>query len=215
MEPGVSYSTSPKPVEPMVLAPKLVRPIIAIVVVIVLVLLGIYVYKYVKKPSPTVESQVPATSIATTPIAQNSDWKDYVDPSNIFSIKYPPEYTLSNYSESAFSGIQLSFFKPATSDSASAQITVKIIYLQHSAKTAKLFALDQAALEKSSTLNDLTISLKGEWGRGKIIFMEKDGTVYRFSSVIAAPLNFIPGYEDTVNKIFASFTILNPDDRGK
>jgi hypothetical protein len=45
--------------------------------------------------------------------------------------------------------------------------------------------------------------------------MEKNGTVYRLSSVIAAPLNFVPGYEATINRIFSSFTMLNPDDRGK
>lgn len=227
MEPGVAYSpiSSPKiqetnPGEPYRPPTKLVAVGFGL---IVLILLGVYAFKYVKKPVE-INAPVPTPTIGTyfptavsTPIVldTNPGWKQYVDSTNVFSVKYPPEYTLKNYNESAFSGIELDFSKPATSASASAQIVVKIIYLAHSAKTAEQFAHDQNLLEKGSTLSGLTLSLKGEWGRGVIIFKQQGDTVYRLSSVIAAPLNLIPGYEDTINKIFASFTILNPDDRGK
>lgn len=226
MEPGVTYSPSPKP---QVTSPsEPYRPptkfIMAGFGLIALILLGVYAFKYVKKPSaevnvpaptPTIGTYFPAAISTPAPIVQNSDWKQYVDPTNVFSVQYPPEYSLKNYGESAFSGIELDFSKPATSSSSSAQITLKIIYLQHSAKTAEQFAHDQNILEKDSTLNGLTLSLKGEWGRGVIIFKQQGTTVYRLSSAIAAPLNFVPTYEDTINKIFSSFTILNPDDRGK
>jgi len=223
MEPGVTYSPSapsePKKSPP--LSPKLVMGVVA--GLILLVIFGAYGIRYFKKPNPVVETQVLATpttgtyfiQTTPTPIEKNPGWKTYVDPTNVFSVQYPPEYNLSKYSESSFNGIQLDYLKPASSASASAQITLKLIYLEHSAKTAKQFAQDQVALEKNATLDGLTVNIKGEWGRGKIIFMEQDGTVYRLSSVIAAPLNFIPTYEGIVNKIFASFTILNPDDRGK
>lgn len=227
MEPGIAYSTTTEPIAPKVSAPMPIyqpptKLIVVVSVIIILVLAGVYVFKR-KSASLTTNTPVPTPTIstyfpgATTPIplTANSDWQTYADPTNVFSVKYPPEYKLSNYTESAFSGIQLNFNKPATSASASAQIAVKIIYLQHSAKTATQFAHDQNILEKDSTLNGLTLSLKGEWGRGEVIFMQQGSTVYRLSSVIAAPLNFVPTYEDTINKIFASFTILNPDDRGK
>ncbi len=224
MEPGIAYSPNPQP-EIVPTKPAYQPPTKIIGLVIALVIFGLastYAIKYVRKATPEATNAIP-TPVATTPKATitpahvnaNPGWKDYVDPSNVFSVQYPPEYTQTAYSESAFSGIQLNYNKPASSASASAQIVLKIIYLQHSAKTAKQFAQEQAALEKNSTLDGLTVNLKGEWGRGKIIFMEKNGTVYRLSSVIAAPLNFVPGYEATVNRIFSSFTMLNPDDRGK
>ncbi len=150
-------------------------------------------------------------------------WKTYTDPKNTFIFSYPPEYKLTPYSESTFAGVQLNFSQSASTASSSADITLKIISLPNSAKTAKTFATEQMTLENVTKLNNIKFSdldafeipLVAQWGRGKIIFFQSGNTVYRISSILAAPLNTIPGYESTVNKIFSTLTLLNPDERSK
>ena len=215
MEPGVVYSTAPKP-EPQPKPP--MWPLLGGLVVILAIAGAVYLIKQPRQTSlaPTPTSNlynVPAALPTTAPVTNN--WKEFIEPNNLFSIKYPPEYSAKSYQESTFSGVELDLAKPASSASASAQISLKVMGLANSIKTAEQFARDQMALEKNATLEGTSLLLKGEWGRGKIIFRQEGRTVYRLSSIIMAPLNFIPTYESIVDQIFASFTPLNPNDRSK
>jgi hypothetical protein len=238
MEPGVVYST---PIAPAPKAPdskpqsRQLSPLgIGIIGLVLLVGSAWVLTRFLKKsapPAPVTQeistSPTSAPSVFTPPIVakkSNPGWKDYQDAKNNFSFSFPPEFKLNpTYQESSFNGAELTLSTPASSASGSSQLTLKIIYLENSAKNAKQFAQDQLALEKTTTLENikfhafdaLQIPLKAEWGRGKIIFFEKDSTVYRISSVIAAPLNLIPNYESTIDQILATFSILDSLERGK
>lgn len=202
---------------------------------LVVILLLVAAFSRIRTSTPTTPpvettptpSLVQAPIAPTTPMPVNKPgWKTYIDSTGVFSIDYPEEFTLKdNYLESTFRGITLDRDAQGQTASASANISLKVIYLMNSAKNAAQMASEQTLAEnlpastvqttKLSGMDALEIPLKGEWGRGKIIFLEKDGAVYRLSSIIAAPLNTIAGSETLVNQIFSSFKILDPNTRGK
>lgn len=235
MEPGVAYSPIPSPaVAPTPSAapqpPKrfLWAIVAAGVVIIVVALVAIWNLASYKKPISTI-SALPTAS--TSAVLKNSPapvkragWEDYVDPANNFSISYPSAYKLeTNYSESAFMGIVLTLSQPSVTASASAQVSLKIIYLNNSAKTAAQFATEQMKLEEAKAVNPrkfagldaFEIPLVAQWGRGNVIFVSNLGTVYRLSIVIAAPLNMVPTYQAQIDQILATFKILDYTQRGK
>lgn len=231
MEPGVKYSPAPPAPPAQIESKGSIIPIIASLVLAVAVVgAGIWFVTKYRQPQPqtVIEAQVTPTPKATrtspTPAstAKIAGWEEYADPNNNFYIQYPTQYQLTPYTESSFSGIELEFLQPATTASSSAQSTLKIIYLNNSAKTAAQFASEQAKLEGSTVnqaqfanLQALEIPLAGEWGRGKILFFESQGTVYRIASIIAAPLNVIPSISSQVDQILATFKVLDYTQRGK
>jgi hypothetical protein len=238
MEKGTVYSASPAPApKAPTPPPATIRPDFRPWIIMGGLLAVLAIAAIVWRPRPTSNQAVippsifptsaPATNPTPVPAIKPNDstpgWKTYTDSKNTFTFNYPPEYKLTPYSESTFAGAQLNFSQSASTASSSADITLKIISLPNSAKTAKAFANDQMSLENVTVLNSIKfagqdafeIPLVAQWGRGKIIFFQLGHTVYRVSSILAAPLNHIPGYEATVNKIFSSLVLLNPDERSK
>jgi hypothetical protein len=229
MESGEIYSHTPAP-QPSKSNPPVNKKLWLIglgAVLAVLAIIGILAPKRQAEtesgqatPTPTTTSQNKPSVPTPMPTIDNlPGWQTAVGPN--FTLRYPTTFKSSAYQEVGFKGVLLESSTSGNTASGSAQLTLKAISLPNSARSARNYAEDQLKLENLpatvmikthfKNFDALEIPLKGEWGRGKIIFFQNDSTVYRLSSVIMAPLNTIASYESQVNQIFSTFVTSSLD----
>lgn len=197
-------------------------------VVVILAIIGILApraKKVADTPTPTPTrsetpiSNLPVTVTGTVTTDPLPGWQTFNG--NEFSLRYPTAFKASPYKEVGFAGVLLESSTSGNTASGSANLTLKITSLPNSAKSARDYANDQVKLEnlpasaitslKFLNLDSFEIPLKGEWGRGKILFFQNGSTVYRLASVIAAPLNTIAAHEATINQILSTFLVTSLD----
>ncbi len=211
----------------MSLTAKITRLVLILVSVIWVIIVGYREYKLSEKklyPYPT-----PTTTSTITPTPDFAkDWKTYTDPNNLFSIKYPPEFTLSEYKEDKYSGFQLIFIGPTQVASGRTQSSlfdgavIKGLIINEEEATALTLAQTMRARENNTPEGDTRPSLSpikqvavgntvGQqytsegMGKAQITFVQLDeNNVIRFLINYAGTPETEPKYLDRVKQIFST-----------
>ncbi len=208
---------------------KIIRILLILVSILWLVVVVYREYKISQKklypfPTPIITS----TPIPTPDFA--NDWKSYNDAHNSFSIKYPSDFTFSEYKEGNYNGFQLSFIGPTQIASGRTQTSlfdgavIKGLVINEEEATALTLAQTMRAREtnvpegeKAPALTDIKPVRIGNTrgfqytsegtGKAQITFVQIGDNVLQLVSIYAGTPDSEPQYLAKINQILSTLTI--------